>query len=103
MAYALGMPNIDKPTAAQIGRVAEETPAVLNLLVAYFVVEWQEVRVGSPSHGLDQCGDAAVIPDFVGMWGVDRCVHYLLAAPERRDGDGDGFLSCWLREISGED
>jgi len=97
------MPNIDKPSTGQIGRIAENQPSLLNLLVAYFVFEWQEVRMGSPSHGVDQVGDNAVIPNFVDMWGIDRCVHYLLQAPESRDGDGDGFLSIWLREISSED
>lgn len=96
------MPNIDRPTKSQIGRIAENQPSLLNLLVAYFVFEWREVRMGSPSHGLDQMGITAVIPDFVDTWGVDRCVHYLLASPDKRDADGDGFLSVWLREISSE-
>jgi hypothetical protein len=94
------MPNIDKPTRGQIGRIAENQPSLLNLLVAYFVFEWQEVRAGSPSHGIDQIGETAVIPDFVGSWGVDSCVHYLLLAPSRRDADGPGYLSEWLKEIS---
>jgi len=90
----------DRPTREAIGRISENQPGLLNLLVAYFVLEWQEVRIGNPSHGLDQMGDACIVPDYVGMWGVDACVHYLLRSPETRASNEEGYLSFWLDEVS---
>lgn len=98
--------RIDRPTRAQIARIAENQPGLLNLLVAYFVLEWQEVRIGNPAHGIDQDGKARVVPDYVTMWrgefsdGVDVCAHYLMRCPARRQPDGPGFLSEWLGVVS---
>jgi len=95
------MPYVDRPSKEAIGRIAENQPGLLNLLCAYFVFEWQEVRIGSPSHGFDQAGVRAVVPDYVDMWGVDAVVHYLLQCPSKRDSSGPGFVSEWLADISG--
>lgn len=95
------MPRIDRPNKAAIGRIAENQPDLLNLLVAYFVMEWQEVRIGNPAHGIDQTGDACQIPDYVAAWGVDACVHYLLRSPLKRRLGEPGYVTEWLREISG--
>jgi len=94
------MPYVDRPSKEQIGRFAENQPGLLNLLCAYFVFEWQEVRIGNPSHGFDQTGVRAVVPDYVEMFGVDAVVHYLLQAPLKRGADGPGYVTDWLREVS---
>ncbi len=93
-------PDIDRPSREAIGRIAENQPGLLSLLVAYFVLEWQEVRIGNPPHGIDQCGEAAIVPDYVYMWGLDACVHYLLRSPVHRGADDPGFISAWLEEVS---
>lgn len=95
-----------RPTRAQIARIAEKQPALLNLLVAYFVMEWQTVRIGNPPHGVDQCGITCLVPDYCHIWqtemvsGIDECVYYLNKSPEKRDIDGPGYISTWLDEIA---
>lgn len=91
--------SIDLPSRAALGRIAENQPGLLNLLVAYFVFEWREVRIGNPSHGRDQLGEDYIVPDYVGMWGVDACLHYLLLSPAQREPCGAGFISAWLAEL----
>lgn len=96
--------TVTRPTKKAIGRIAENQPKLLNLLLAYFVFEWRSVRIGQPPHGVDQSGVAAMIPDYVQMWtdpwgssGVDVAVHLLLASPEARTPTGPGYISEWLR------
>ena len=100
--------SVVRPSKRALGRLAENQPGLLNLLVAYFVFEWKSVRIGNPPHGVDQTGVTCVIPDYITMWtdewtganGVDAAVHLLLQAPERRTPHGDGFITAWLEEIS---
>lgn len=100
--------SIDRPDRAALGRIAENQPGLLNLLLAYFVFEWQEVRIGTPPHGIDQTGEACLVPDYISAWeemgtddcpvdGVSAAVHYLLQAPARRDAGEPGFVSVWLK------
>ena len=53
--------RVDRPSKAAIGRIAENQPLLLNLLVAYFVFEWRSVRMGDPAHGIDNVGFAAAV------------------------------------------
>lgn len=99
------------PTKEKLGQIAQNQPELLNLLVAYFVFEWKAVRVGSPSHGVDQVGVACQVPDYVSMWsgrhpdrsGVDNAIHLLLRSPRTREPDGPGFLSEWLQVCAAAD
>lgn len=76
-------------------------PDFLNVLVAFFVLEWRSVSpLTVPHHGIDQTGAARVIPNYVRSWGVDACVYYLLRCPPRRSEDDPGYLNGWLEEIS---
>lgn len=84
-------------------QIATNRPRLLNLLVAYFVMEWQQVRNGATPHGVDQTGVTCVIPDYVGMWGVDECVALIKDAPATRDAGEPGLLSQWATEISNAD
>jgi len=98
--------RIDLPTKVSIGKIAENQPQLLNLLLAYFVFEWRQVRAGNPSHGIDQLGVSKLIPDYVEMWtdserdGVDTAVHLLLNCPKGRTIDEPGYLSEWLAKVS---
>ncbi len=98
---------VSRPTKGAIGKIAENQPGLLNLLVAYFVFEWRSVRIGNPPHGVDQTGKTCVVPDYVAMWddpwgrsGVDTAVHLLLNSPESRKPVGPGYVSSWLEEIT---
>lgn len=89
------------PTKSQLGQIAERRPEFLNTLVAVFVMEWRSAApLVLPVRGVDQTGEVRVVPDFVGSWGVDRCVHYLLRCPPYRSRGSEGFVSRWLQEIS---
>ena len=100
--------SVTRPSKRALGKIAENQPGLLNLLLAYFVFEWKSVRIGNPPHGVDQTGLTCVIPDYVSMWtdewscadGVNTAVHLLLKAPEKRTPDGPGYVSSWLEEIS---
>jgi hypothetical protein len=100
--------SVVRPSKKALGRLAENQPGLLNLLVAYFVFEWQSVRIGNPPHGVDQTGKTCVIPDYVVMWtdvftgadGVDAAISYLLRAPARRAPNEAGFITEWLIENS---
>ena len=102
--------RVDRPSKAAIGRIAENQPQLLNLLVAYFVFEWRSVRMGDPAHGIDQTGITAVIPNYVEMWsdchdgirrsGIDTAVALLLVCPDSRTANEPGYLSGWLEEVS---
>lgn len=97
--------RIKRPSKAAIGRIAENQPHLLNLLIAYFVFEWQAVRIGTPPHGIDQTGTACHVPDYITMWsdpwsgadGTDMAVYYLLRSPESRLMDDPGFISDFLK------
>lgn len=99
-----------RPTRHVLGKIAENQPELLNLLVAYFVFEWRLVRRGTPPHGVDQMGVTCHIPDYIGMWtdrhvprsGIDNAVSLLLACPETREPDGPGYLSEWLQDCAQE-
>ena len=96
-------PNVRRPSAAAIGRLAENNPQMLNLLVAFFVFEWRSVTMGRVPHGVDQTGMTCHVPDYITMWtdahdgilrnGIDVAVSLLLAAPKSRKMDGPGLLS----------
>lgn len=94
-----GMTQVEKPTKAQLGRIAENKPELLNILVAYFVMEWKSVSLTSIPHGQDQTGKVRA-PNYVELWGVDACIHYLLLAPKSRGSKGPGYISMWLEEIT---
>lgn len=94
------MGKIRKPTPSELERIAAKQPALLNLLVAYFVMEWQHVGFGQPPHGKDQMGEIRLIPNFVALWGSEACLRALLEAPEQRQSTEPGYLSEWLEEIS---
>ena len=93
---------IVRPTKSAIGRIAENQPELLNLLVAFFVFEWRVLSVKRPELGKDQTRMLRLVPDYVGMWtdcdndGVDAAVHYLLLSPARRKVDGPGYVSEFL-------
>lgn len=99
--------SVTRPSKRALGRLAERQPGLLNLLIAYFVFEWKSVRIGNPSHGVDQTGQTCVIPDYVSMWtdewtgadGVNTAVHLLLQAPERRTPHGPGYLTSWISSV----
>lgn len=101
-------PSIKRPPKKAIGRIAENQPKLLNLLLAYFVFEWQSVRVSNrQAHGVDQTGMPAEVPDYIQMWtdpwgrnGVDTAVHLLLASPKQRTPTGPGYISEWLQRNS---
>ena len=102
--------RVERPSKAAIGRIAENQPQLLNLLVAYFVFEWRSVRMGSPPHGIDQMGVTAMVPNYVDMWtdchdgirrdGVDVAVALLMRCPSSRLANEAGYLSGWLAEVS---
>ena len=108
MSYTLHMTKHRRPTAKQLGRLAENQPELLNLLVAYFVFEWQDVHPGNPPHGVDQMGVARHIPDYIGMWsdrqagrcGVGNAINLLRQCPAVRDSKGPGYLEKWMRDCS---
>lgn len=89
---------ITKPSKATIGRMAERQPELLNPLVAFFVFGWQGVIITQPMHGCDQTGTARMLPDYVGLIGVDQCVSWLLEAPQVRK-EGNDCLSVWCEKI----
>jgi len=104
--------RVDRPSKAAIGRIAENQPLLLNLLVAYFVFEWRSVRMGDPAHGIDQTGMTAVIPNYIELWtdrhdgivrnGINVAVALLLQCPESRTVTEPGYVSAWLAEVSQE-
>ena len=67
--------------------------------MAYFVLEWKEVKLMDPMHGLDQMGDACLVPDYVGMIGMDACLNALASAPRERSAGEPGALSTWLQNL----
>jgi hypothetical protein len=99
-----------RPSKAAIGRIAENNPFLLNLLIAYFVFEWKSVNAGKPPHGVDQTGTACHVPDYITMWtdahdgilrnGIDTAVHLLMQCPEARNMDEPGLLTEVLAEWS---
>lgn len=89
-----------QPTAAQLERVAANNPGFINALVAYFVMEWQKVLIGTaPLHGIDQTGEARVVPDYTDMLSVDECIAALRLSPNIRNPNGPGGLTVWLGTI----
>ena len=96
------MATTRKPSKASIGRLAERSPHLLNPLVAFFVMGWERVFVTTtPMHGIDQTGKARLVPNYVGTWGVDRCVHYLLAAPAER-APGIDYVGAWMQKVAAD-
>lgn len=94
------MGQIKKPSKEELGRIAENKPELLNVLVALFVLEWQAISLTSIPHGEDQVGKTRLVPNYVGLWGVDACIHYLLRAPMKRHNGSPGLITLWLEEIS---
>ena len=98
--------SVTRPSKRTIGRIAENQPELLNLLVAYFVFEWRSVRLGNPPHGTDQTGMTCLIPNYIRMWtdfdtnGINVAVHLLLRCPESRGMDEPGLLSEFLAECA---
>lgn len=84
------------PQPADIEKLAAHKPHLINALVAYFVLEWQQITVTDPMHGLDQMGDSCLVPDYVGMWGLDECLNALKHAPTHRDRTEPGAITRWL-------
>ncbi len=92
-----------RPNKKELGQIAERRPEFLNVLVAYFVMEWDSITLTSltvPPHGQDQKGTTRLVPNYIGMWGVDACVYYLLRSPERRAEGGPGYVTDWLEKVS---
>lgn len=94
--------SIMRPDDAKLGQIAERQPELLNLLVAYFVMEWQQVSTGRPPHGRDSYGITQVIPNYVARWGIDRCVHYIRKCPTVRAPDGPGGISWEAVRLANE-
>ncbi len=93
---------IVRPSKEALGKIAENQPELLNLLVAYFIFEWRVLSMKRPAIGKDQLRVLRLVPDYVGMWtdvdrdGVDVAMHYLLRSPERRSVDGPGYVTEFL-------
>lgn len=108
MVYTVSMAEYNRPTRRTLGKMAENQPELLNLLVAYFVFEWQSVRTGSPPHGVDQMGVTRHIPDYIEAWtdqhtgrcGISNAVSLLLQCPAAREPSGPGYLEKWMRDCS---
>ena len=94
------MASIERPGPAELERIAELQPDLLNVLVAYFVMEWRKVQLTDPPHGRDREGKVCVVPDYVQRWGVDTCLRCLLQAPMSREANEPGFLTRWLEKVS---
>lgn len=94
------MAHVERPSPVQVEQIAFRQPALLNLLVAYFVLEWQRVTNGRRPHGRDQCGEARLIPNYVRIWGKDQCVTAIQQSPKTRNAGEPGFITEWLEEIS---
>lgn len=111
MEYTSTMTGIKTmPSKKQLAKIAANQPELLNLLVAYFVFEWQAAKVGNPPHGVDQVGVSHHIPDYIGMWtdrhtgrcGIANAMSLLLACPQSREANGPGYLEGWMRACSEE-
>jgi hypothetical protein len=94
------MASTTQPTKDELGRIAERQPELLNVLVAYFVMEWRTVEMGAIPSGTDQTGTRRVVPNYTRMLGIDECMHYLLQAPRLRGSDGPGLLTDWLERTT---
>ena len=70
-----------RPTKAVLARLAERQPELLNPLVAYFCFGWTQITLQQPMHGKDQVNHVRLIPNYVGMFGVDECFHMLFTCP----------------------
>jgi hypothetical protein len=107
MAYTVTMTEHARPSRHILGKLAENQPELLNLLVAYFVFEWKSVRRGNPHHGVDQMGITRHVPNYIEMWsdrhtrrsGIGNAINLLLQCPAREP-DGPGFLDQWMRDCS---
>lgn len=95
------MGGTKKPSAAELAQLADNRPDLLNVLVAYFVLEWQGVTIdrGQQPHGTDQDGKARRVPDYCKLWGTDCCLHLLLRSPEERAPDGPGYATFFCDEV----
>lgn len=89
-----------QPSPAQLEKLANREPDLINALIAYFVFEWKYIVVQEPMHGKDQNGVVCLVPDYIGMWGVDACIQSLRDSPRERTSDEPGGLSRWLEKIS---
>ena len=96
--------EVHLPSKGAIGQIAENQPMLLNLLVAYFVFEWRSVRNSCPPHGVDQTGQARIVPDYIADWtdnsrdGIDVAVHLLLLrCPGKRASGDPGLISEWVK------
>ena len=94
------MTRSNRPSGVELERIAEQRPALLNALVAYFVMEWKGVIISNLTHGQDQTGKIRPIPNYMDLWGVDDCIFYLLHSPPIRFARDPGFLSHSLENIS---
>lgn len=94
------MGRTTRPPIADLERIAARQPSLLNVLVAYFVFEWRSAKHGVNQHGEDQTEMVRRVPNYVEMWGVDTCVHFLRLSPLARDPDEEGFLSEWLKSAA---
>jgi hypothetical protein len=88
------------PSRADLERIAVNQPDLLNVLVAYFVMEWKSVVMNYPPHGVDQTGKTRVVPDYVTMWGIDEVIWQLAQSPPQRYQNEPGRISRWLDEVS---
>lgn len=90
-----------QPDPAELERVAHNRPDLINAFVAYFVFEWQSVKLrGKLMSGRDQVGIVRLVPDYVASTSVDECLNALLCSPRAREHTGPGGISRWLTEIS---
>lgn len=85
-----------KPTGEELYHLAENRPAFLNPLVAYFCFGWRGVTMSHPPHGQDQVGHTRVVPNYVGRYGVEACFSMLMSAPADRTSADD---PAWIDEM----
>ena len=92
--------QLHRPTRAEVARIAENQPELLNLIVAYFVMEWQGVRFSvDRSYGWDQMGKRRLVPDYVAAWGLDAVVDAVNKSPLKRNHNDIGYMTMWLRKL----
>ncbi len=95
-----GMKRRSQPDREQLVQLAKKRPDIINALVAYFVWEWQEIKLDAGDiHGRDQMGVVCHIPNYAGDWGVNQCLFELYCSPHSRSSEGPAGITVWLNQL----